>query len=186
MEDKIGKLEAILFIHGEPLPIKKVAAVLEITEKEAEDLVIELGKKLEERSAGLMLVVNDHRVQMATRPQFSGILAEFVKKELTEDLTPASLETLAIVAYFGPISRNRIEYQRGVNSIFTLRNLLIRGLVERYPNPEHPQSYLYIPSFELLKHLGVASQKDLPEFEKFKELLRSFEAGEIKKEGDEQ
>ena len=62
----------------------------------------------------------------------------FVKEELTEDLTPASLETLSIVAYLGPISRVRIEYLRGVNSSVILRSLMIRGLIERFADPEHP------------------------------------------------
>ncbi|MFH0890545.1 MAG: hypothetical protein V1856_00755, partial [Candidatus Liptonbacteria bacterium] len=56
-----------------------------------------------------------------------------------------------------------------------LRNLMLRGLVERFPNPEHPQSFLYRPSFEFWRHIGVPEQNELPEYEKFKDLLNKFE-----------
>ena len=78
------------------------------------------------------------------------------------------METLAIIAYKGPLTRAHIEYVRGVNSSFTLRNLVMRGLVERMENPKDARSYLYGTSFNFLKHLGVARPEDLPRFEEFK------------------
>lgn len=175
-EQKVAKLEALLFVHGEPLTVKKIAAVLELEKKEVEEVVTELKKQLEADSRGLALVSDGEKVQLATKPQFGKILENFVKEELSEDLTPASLEALSIVAYFGPISRARIEYIRGVNSIFILRSLLLRGLVERFPDPDRPNAFLYRPTFESWRHLGMKGKEDLPEFEKYQELLRKFEA----------
>ena len=181
-EYKIAKLEALLFIHGEPLTLKKIAAVLELEKKEIAEIVEELKKQLEAGSRGLTLVSDGlpaqagEKVQLVTKPQFGKILEDFVKEELSEDLTPASLEALAIVAYFGPISRARIEYVRGVNSIFILRSLLLRGLVERYPDPERPNAFLYKPTFEVWRHLGTKGKEDLPDFEQYQELLKKFEA----------
>jgi hypothetical protein len=54
---------------------------------------------------------------------------------------------------------------------------MIRGLVERFPDPEHPSIFLYRPTFDLMKHLGVQEKEALPEFEKFRDLLKVFEAG---------
>ena len=85
---------------------------------------------------------------------------------------------MSIIAYFGPISRSRIEYQRGVNSSFILRNLILRGLVERFQDPESAHSFLYRPTFDFWKHLGVSRPGDLPEFEKFKGLLLQFESAD--------
>ena len=85
------------------------------------------------------------------------------------------MEALAIVAYLGPISRAKLEYLRGVNSIVILRSLMIRGLIERIPDPEHPPGFLYQPTFEFIKHLGLAEKEELPEFAKFQELLKVFE-----------
>ncbi len=175
-DSKLAELEALLFIHGEPLTLKKIGAILELKLEEVETLAEELKKTLEAESRGLTLVSDEDRLQLATKPRFGKILEKFVKEELSEDLTPASLEALAAVAYFAPISRARLEYLRGVNSIFILRSLLLRGLVERFPNPDRPNSFLYRPTFDFLKHLGLARREDLPDFEKFQELLKKFEA----------
>jgi len=90
---------------------------------------------------------------------------KLVKNDLEEDLSRATLEVLAVVAYRGPISRAQIEEVRGVNCSFTLRNLLMRGLVERVENPNDSRSYLYKISFDFLKHLGLGNVKELPNYE---------------------
>jgi len=176
LDKKIAGLEALLFLHGEPVTYKKLEAVLELAKGESETVVAELKKRLDGTGQGLQLVLDKEKVQLATKPEFNKILEDFVKDEITEDLTPASVEALAIVAYLGPISRAKLEYLRGVNSIVILRSLMIRGLVERFPDPEHPSGFLYRPTFDLMKHLGLAAQGDLPEYEKFRELLKIFEA----------
>ncbi len=175
-DKKLASFEALLFIHGEPLTYKKIESVLELKKGEAEQLADGFKKRLEETGSGLQLVSDKEKVQLATRPEFNKIVEDFVKDELTEDLSPASLEALAIVAYLGPISRAKLEYLRGVNSIVILRSLMIRGLVERLPDPEHPSGFLYRPTFDLMKHLGLAAKEDLPEYVKFQELLKVFEA----------
>lgn len=175
-DKKLASFEALLFIHGEPLSYKKIESVLGLEKGEAESLATEFKKRLEETGRGLQLLSDKEKVQLATKPEFNKIVEDFVKDELTEDLSPASLEALAIVAYLGPISRAKLEYLRGVNSIVILRSLAIRGLVERLPDPEHPSGFLYRPTFELMKHLGIAKEEDLPEYAKFQDLLKVFEA----------
>ncbi len=175
MNDKRAALEALLFIHGEPLTQKKIAAVLGVEREELDGIITDLARDLAGENRGLQLISDREKVQLATKPAFNAILDSFVKEEITEDLTPASLEALAIVAYLGPISRARIEYLRGVNSIVILRSLMIRGLVERFPDPEHAASFLYRATFDLLKHLGITENAQLPEFAKFQELLTVFD-----------
>lgn len=174
-EKKLAALEALLFIHGEPITYKKIASVLEIEKEEAEEFARELQQRLESLERGLQLVSDREKVQLATKPEWNSILESFVKEELTEDLTPASLETLSIVSYLGPISRPRIEYLRGVNSSVILRSLMIRGLVERSPDPEHASGFLYRLTFDVMKHLGIQQKEDLPDFSKFQELLKVFD-----------
>lgn len=176
LNEKLGELEALLFIHGEPLSLKKIQVILELKAEESGMVLEELKKRLEAGDRGLALVSDEERVQLTTKPKFGKILEKFVKEELSEDLTPASLEALAIVAYFAPISRARLEYLRGVNSVFILRSLLLRGLVERHPDPDRMNAFLYKPTFDLLKHLGLKDREELPEFGKFQELLRKFES----------
>lgn len=173
---KLAALEALLFVHGETLSYKKIASVLGFAKGEAEEAVAELAKRLADDPArGIALIADKEKAQLATKPAFAKILEDFVKEEVSEDLTPASLEALGIIAYLGPISRAKLEYLRGVNSIVILRSLMIRGLVERFPDPEHPAGFLYQTTFDLMKHLGVAKSEELPEFTKFRELLKIFE-----------
>jgi segregation and condensation protein B len=175
----IASLEALLFLHGEPLSFKKIVAVLDIKEEACADLIDALDKKLQEDvSGGLHLVIDKEKVQLATKPAFGKLLEAFVKEELTEELTPASVETLAIIAYLGPIARARIEYLRGVNSSVILRSLMLRGLIEREPDPEHASSFIYKTTFDFMKHLGLRAESELPEFAKFQKLLEVFEVKE--------
>lgn len=186
---KLAALEALLFIHGEPLTMKKISAVLELAKDELAAALLALDRTLEEEARGLSLVVDgplealfsspswgDRKVQLATKPEFGRILENFVKEELREDLTPASLEALSLVAYLGPISRSKLEYLRGVNSSFILRNLLLRGLIERITDPEHSGAFLYRASLDFMKHLGVSRAEELPEYERLKSLATFDEA----------
>src|SRR3989344_4691795 len=178
-KEKLAALEALLFIYGEPISFKKIQAILELSSlEETVVLISEFSKRFESAERGLTAILDEEKIQLVTKPAFGKLVEGFVKEELSEDLTPASIETLAIISYFGPISRNRIEYIRGVNSTFILRSLLMRGLVERVPDPENGNTFLYSPSFDMLRHLGIQSAYALPEFEKFRELLKKFEVGE--------
>lgn len=171
-----AKVEALLFVYGEELEVKKIAKMLsksgeKVSETEVKGAISELQKKYSE-SGGLNLLFSDspagQKVQLVTKPEFASLMEDFIKDEFKEDLTPASLETLSLIAYLGPVSRAQIDYYRGVNSSFILRNLLMRGLVERYNDPQRANVYFYRASFDLLKYLGISKIEDLPEYDKFK------------------
>jgi segregation and condensation protein B len=170
MEPKLAALEALLFVHGEPLALKKISTILNISAAELEQVIVAFKEGLESSSRGLALIGNQNSIQLVTKPALAPVIQDFVKHELTEDLTPASLEALSLIAYLGPIPRARLDYLRGVNSSFILRTLMMRGLVERDPDPERPAVMLYRATIDLWKHLGMESQDRLPEYEKFKTL----------------
>lgn len=178
---KVAELEALLFVHGEPILVSKAAKILNIDEKEFPALLEEFQQLLADGKRGLTVVDDGEKIQLATKPDYGAILGQFIREELSEDLTPASLETLSIISYLGPISRSRLEYLRGVNSFFTLRSLMLRGLVERYQDPKKHNTYLYKPSFDLLRHLGLNKINELPEFEKFRSVVQVFENTESNK-----
>lgn len=169
-EGLVAALEALLFVHGDPLEIKKIASVLRSDPADVEGAIATLAGHLEQGNRGLMLVRQESRVQLATKPAFSSLVEHLVKDEFEEKLTPAALETLSLIAYLGPISRARVDYLRGVNSSHSVRNLLMRGLIEKTSDPQSPHVVLYRVSFDLLKHLGVSSIEDLPDYEKFKSI----------------
>lgn len=168
---RLAALEALLFLHGEPISFSKIEAILHINEEESRSLVSLLNDELEKDHRGICLISDGKKVQLATKPSFSSLLEEFAKSQLSEDLTPAVMEVLAIISYCAPITRDELERIRGVHSAVTLRNLLLRGLIEK--DEQENGSIFYHPTLELLKHLGVANMEDLPDYEKFKELYRS-------------
>ncbi|MDP1719268.1 MAG: SMC-Scp complex subunit ScpB [bacterium] len=179
MDKLIAQIEALLFIYGDALEIKKIAKTLKASESEVREAANQLAEELKAGSRGLFLVSDEEKIQLTTKPEFGSLLELVIKEELRESLTPAALETLSIVAYAGPMTRAELDYIRGVNSSFSLRNLSIRGLVERYPDPKRGNVFIYKPSFELLKFLGVAKAEDLPEYDKFQQLIAKLRNPEI-------
>ena len=174
MNKLISQLEALLFIYGEPMDFKKIAQTLKVEESEIKSAADRLEESFKSDDRGLFLMRDKNKIQLATKPDYAKLLEDVIKEELHENLTSAALETLSIVAYAGPMARAELEYIRGVNSSFTLRNLLIRGLIERAPDPKRGNVFLYSPSFDLLKHIGVAKSEDLPEYEKFRSLIEKL------------
>ena len=123
-------------------------------------------EKIKDR--GVELIYKDDEVTLGTASSLSHVIERLTKEELVRDLGKAGLETISIIAYKGPISRAEIDYIRGVQSNFILRNLQIRGLVERVDNENDRRSFLYRPTFELLQFLGITKIEELPEYEKVK------------------
>ena len=167
-----AKLEAVLFFKAEPLSIKKLAQILKTDETEVITALGVLKEKLLGR--GVTLIEKDDEVMLGTAPEASGMIEGLSKEELSRDLGKAGLETLSIVLYRGPITRSGIDYIRGVNSTFILRNLLIRGLVEKIPNPNDQRSFLYRATFDLLSRLGIPRVEDLPEYGNTNESIEKF------------
>jgi segregation and condensation protein B len=169
-----SKIEAILFLLGEPVQISYLANIADCPEGDIRDALIILSEKLQGR--GVALVQKDDRVMLSTAGEACDILEKLVKDEYDKNLTKPMLETLAIVLYKGPITRQEIDYIRGVNSSFTLRNLLVRDFVER--EEKNSGAYLYRPSFKLLQYLGVKRLSELPDYDAFRERIDDFLKGE--------
>lgn len=167
------RLEALLFYSAEPVPRDRIASLLGIPSAEVDAVASQLAETLNTR--GIRLLALGTAFELVTAPETSEIIAAIRKEELTRDLGKAGAETLSIILYRGPVARATIEYVRGVNCSFVVRNLLIRGLIERVPHPGNPRAVLYAPTAELLKHLGVVSVRDLPEYEAVQKELDSFE-----------
>ncbi len=166
------KIEAVLFWKAEPVSVKKLASLLQTDAAAVREGVRQLEEQLKGR--GLTLVQTNDEVMLGTAKELSPLIEQLVKEELTRDLGKAGLETLSIILYQGPISRADIDYIRGVNSQFIVRNLLIRGLVERVDNPTDARSFLYKPTLALLSHLGTTKIEELPEYEQVRKDIESF------------
>lgn len=155
-------IESILFFKGEPISIEKLSKIIGKPETEISEGLLKLEESLSGR--GIVLMRRDDEVMLSTNKEASSLIENLIKEELHRDLGRAGLETLSLVLYLGPVSRSEIDYIRGVNSTFILRNLLIRGLVERVENEKDKRSFLYQATFELLSYLGVKTLSELPEY----------------------
>ena len=163
------KIEALLFYRNEPTELKEFT---KLTGASADDVRSALGViEGEYRDRGMVLMQEGDRYMFATSPNVGEFLKKIIQDENTRELGKAGLETLAVILYRGPVTRSDVDHIRGVNSSFIVRNLLVRGLIERVPNPSDSRSFLYKTSFELLQHLGVTKVEDLPEYEKAQEEL---------------
>ncbi|MDQ5928168.1 MAG: segregation and condensation protein [Patescibacteria group bacterium] len=167
-----SQLESVLFFKSEPLTAKELAKMLGMSEAEVKDAAESLKTNLQGR--GLTLISEGDAYMLATAPEASQLIERITKEELEKDPGKAGMEVLAIILYQGPQTRAQIDHIRGVNSTFALRQLMIRGLLDRIDNPTDQRSFLYKPTLQLLSFLGVSSTSELPDFEKTKEMLASL------------
>lgn len=157
-------IESLLFTSGHPLSCKKIAEVSGFSEEEIENSLKELANDYAQNNRGLRLIFLDNKVQLVTASESKEAIEKLIKSDFEEDLSQAALETLAIVAYKGPVSRAAIENLRGVNCSFILQSLAIRGLIDKKNNPKDGRSYIYNATFDFLKHLGINKLEDLPNY----------------------
>lgn len=161
MAEAARRAEALLFVAAEAVSKRDLARALGVEAPHELDTVLaSLEQTLTGR--GLCLIDDGTTVQLATSPQ----VAAFLQREAGPDqLSAAALETLTIVAYCGPMTRPAIDGIRGVDSRRTLRQLVLRGLIERTAAPRGVRVYDVTTDF--LRHVGVQRKTDLPNFQEF-------------------
>jgi len=174
-------VESLLFVADEPVSVQRLAEALETTPGQVEKALRALEEDLESR--GLRLQRMGSRVQMVTAPEAASVVERFLGLGSRRRLSPAALETLAIIAYRQPISRPEIESIRGVNCDSVLRTLLSAGLIEevgRAPTVGRP--ILYGTTFAFLQHFGLSRLEDLPPLETEEEVPTAQHLTERRKE----
>jgi len=159
------QIEALLLLSGDPLSYSKISTILSKKEELIKEEISQLQKGYEQK--GIRIITNETHAQFATAPaeEIQTALRRLLKKDLHEELTPATTEVLAIIAYRGPMTRAEIETIRGVSSSSQIRKLLLRKLIERIPNPFDLRSYQYRITLDMLKHFGYNSLEQLPNYE---------------------
>lgn len=165
-------IEAILFYKHEPVSFAELANITDAEKSGVREALDELQARLHD--SGLTLVEKDDDVELVTDPSQSEVINEIYEEEINKDLTKAELETLTIVLYQGPVSKATIDYIRGVNSSTILRKVQVRGLVKKVKDPDSKRGVLYEATLETMKHLGITTQSDLPEYEEANEVLDEF------------
>lgn len=168
------KIEAVLFYRARPVKIATLLKFFAVPEEELGNALASLEKNL--RNRGVRLVVSDNKeVLLATAPEAAELVESLRKDDLKRDIGAAGAETLAIILYRGPIGRAEIDRVRGVNSSFILRNLMIRGLIER-SGADSGKGFSYQVTTTLMTHLGISQKESLPDYETVAEALDEFSA----------
>lgn len=167
-DGRAAAAEAVLMVATEPVTPEALGRIVGCTPAEAEDLCDALAGEYAAQGRGFVLarVAGGYRYQ--TAPDQAGYVERFATDEQTGRLSAAAMETLAIVAYKQPVSRNQIAAIRGVNADGVVRTLVQRGFideVDRHPGPG--QAVLYGTTTLFLECLGLDSVDDLPDLGDF-------------------
>ena len=166
LENLEQTIESILFVYGEPLSTHNIA---KITQSPVGEVTLALGQLQNNLcQRGIRLINHNNDWQLTTPAELGIHIEKLVKGEMQAELTPASLEVLTICAYHGPAAKTQIESIRGVNSTYALRNLMLRGLVERAADGSHKKTYKYEISLTALRKLGLTQKEDLPQYRELK------------------
>ncbi|MFA5131954.1 MAG: SMC-Scp complex subunit ScpB [Candidatus Paceibacterota bacterium] len=167
----LQQIVTLLYLSGDPLPITAIATLLQVKPEEVEANIEGLATALNQ--IGLALLRSNGELSIVTQSTYAPLVEAFWKEELSGELTPATLQVLTLVAYLGNATREQISYIRGVQSSQSVRTLTVRGLISR-------QAEVCVLTAEALKHLGVTTVEELPEYETIhRELKEKLEAREI-------
>jgi len=159
----VAQLEALLFVAERPLSRREIATLAGVDREAVDHRLGDLEVALRDR--GLRLVAAGDEVQLVSAPEAGSLIARYVGVT-GQKLSPAALETLAIVAYRQPVTRGVIERIRGVDSDYVLRTLIHRRLVVEQGRADTPgRPILYGTGFDFLERFGLMSLDDLPPLE---------------------
>jgi segregation and condensation protein B len=180
MENIQAIIEALVLVSETPLALEKICAVLEGVEKsEVQDALTKLIAEYEERGSGICLQEVAGGYQFRTRAELSSWIKK-LKGTKPASLSPASLETLAIVAYRQPIVKAEIESIRGVDVSAPLRGLLDKKLVRIVGRKDVPgKPIIYGTTRKFLEVFNLKDLSELPTLRELKELNQSPQEDEV-------
>lgn len=156
-------LEAILFAAGEPVPAARISLILEQDEETVWDAARELSEQYEKEGRGIRILKLDKALQMCSAPEYAAVIGKTLEQRKPPMLSQPALETLAIVAYFQPVTRAYIDQVRGVDSSYTVGVLIDRGLIERCGKLDVPGRPSLLRTTDVfLRTMGISELSQLP------------------------
>ncbi len=157
-------LESILFAAGDSVPIDQLAEIMEASCEAIEQVAEELNQSYQKDGRGLRILRLEDSYQLCTAEEFFPYIQRLKEPKRRQNLSPAALETLAVVAYHQPVTRSSIEFIRGVNSDGPVNKLIERGLIEEHGRLDAPgRPILYVTTQEFLRSFGLSSLSGLPD-----------------------
>lgn len=163
MIDLRSAIEAVLFAAGDPFPAARLSLILGQSEEDVELAVSELAESYEKEQRGFRLLRLGDKLQICSAPEYAPVIIKALEQRKPPMLSQPALETLAIVAYFQPVTRAYVDQVRGVDSSYTVGMLAERGLIEscgRLDVPGRPSLFRTTDLF--LRTMGIQKLEDLP------------------------
>jgi len=163
MTDLKAALEAVLFAAGESVPVGRLSLVFAVEQDEVLQAAKELSDEYDRDGRGIRLLRMDNKLQLCSAPEYAQLIVKTLEQRKPPMLSQSALETLAIVAYYQPVTRAVIEKMRGVDSSYTVSALQDRGLIEACGKLEAPgRPTLYATTDAFLRVMGIETLQQLP------------------------
>ncbi|MFT7557402.1 MAG: segregation and condensation protein B [Planctomycetota bacterium] len=164
-----AQIEGLLFFLTKPVHIDDLVSMLDTDKASLEQALHDLRETMIQR--GIVLMEAQDKISLRSHPSLAPVIERVTKQERSAPLSRAALETLAIILYQGEAAKADIDYIRGVNAQFMLRNLLVRGLVKKVAGKDGNEASRYSATEECLAYMGVTDATDLPDYEKIAKAL---------------
>ncbi len=167
MEDSVIKteaaIEAVLFSVGEAVEIKELAKALELDEETVDKIIKDMADRYETEDRGIHIVKLEQAVQLCTKNEYYDVLTKVVNMPKKHSLTDSLMETLSIVAYKQPVTRQEIEAIRGVSCVHAINKLVEYNLITEVGRLDAVgRPILFGTTEDFLRCFGVASMDELP------------------------
>jgi segregation and condensation protein B len=158
-----GRIEAILFVAGEPVRVEELAKALNVTVRQVENELAKLRDEYDFNQRGFTLKRFGHQVQLATRALYATDVVHLLQPVQKQSLTQAAMETLAVIAYKQPVTRAEVEQVRGVKCDYSVQSLMKKELIMEVGRKETlGRPILYGTTENFLAHFGLSTLDDLP------------------------
>jgi len=166
LKERVGIVEAILFVTGNAVEKKEICRALDMTEAELEETLDALESGYDFDRRGLRLLRFGAHVQLATRPDYAPYVEKLLQPVQKQSLSQAVMETLAVIAYRQPVTKAEIEQIRGVKCDYSVQSLTAKGLIEEVGRKETlGRPILYGTTDAFLRHFCISSVAQLPEID---------------------
>lgn len=163
MIDIVSVIEAILFAAGDSVPVARLSLILGVSEEDVSAAAAELQEQYSSQQRGMRILRLEDKLQMCSAPEFAPYISKVLEQRKPPALSQPALETLAVVAYFQPVTRAYIEQVRGVDSSYTVGMLCERGLIEESGRLDVPgRPVLFRTTDIFLRTMGICSISELP------------------------
>lgn len=158
-----GRIEAILFVAGEPVRVEELAKALNVSVRAVDNELTKLRDEYDFHQRGFTLKRFGHQAQLATRALYAADVVHLLQPVQKQSLSQAAMETLAVVAYKQPVTRAEVEQVRGVKCDYSIQSLVNKELIVEVGRKETlGRPILYGTTENFLSHFGLSSLDDLP------------------------